>query len=1112
MAPFFAPKRLVSSLGEKAESLCQHGDRLYVGTSNGNLLIYEVTNAPGEDGGTSIKLMDTKKGLVRRAIDQLGFVREINSLIVLSEMTVTLFPVPGFTPSTVLVKAKAAFSFGLHTTIQHSPASTSVGTGKDASNIATPPSATIGLPGSMADSFSHPNAGATTMSIPSVVTQLLVGCRRKVVVYTWKDGEAQEIKEALIPHSPRAIAFLDADTAGFAYAPDYAIFSIPTMSIVDVTLPLPTAISATMGMGAFSGLTGYMSLGLGAKAKPTIAPVGNGEVLIGKDSEGIFVGKDGRPSGEKNIAWVASPDEIAYIRPYVFSVFPAGTIPSEILDASTTSESQPPSMIRTSVVQIRSSISAHVLQNFTIPFPVPSSPSPAGSVTADNKSSTDTVATTSTSTSLPSTAVQNASIHIPLFSSSTKSPLYMITTPVDRTVAAAEGSSIWQFGMRPWAEQIDELVENGYYADALSLLDVIDESALLDKVQRHTRIRALNAVSQFRASKFKEALDTFLELDINPAKVIALYPEAVSRRLSVPQKEWVSLYGGPAPSPDSASTSPLPGSGSGEPPGEDGAGGETVGGKHEKSSSEPAGTTITNSLGGSGVGTGAIRRLKGAGLGFLGAHGYKEKGDSDTASIHSVRRGVVKDDFRRSIEALTGYLVDRRTKLDPVLTSVNITFQNQHDDHKPLSEVPIDELFALPDAPLSVLTPEELLRFAQVVDTALYKSYIIIRPGLLKSFCSLPNWCEVSEVEEDLRGIQRFAELKDLYYGKKMHAKALQLLKDLSEEVSDIEDKLRPSITYLQKLGPEYLDHIFQFSRWIFDQNVDMGFEIFLSEDVELPHQAVANYLESINSKICAKYLEYIIEERHEETPAYHDRLAELYISMTLNAKRRNEDTTRKEVYAKLLQFLNTNDKIGADRLYGILSPTDLYEARAILLGRLGRHDQALELYVYHLHDYYKAEEYCKQIYQPKSPTSNVFLTLLRIYLRPTIKPTPTDLLAPALELISRHNPRLDPVETLNLLPPLVTAEDVRAFLIEALRAPIFDTRVVKHLSKARSDQVARRLMALQTRRVRVTDSRICPQCHKRIGNSVIAVHAPRGEVTHYQCREAFSRKLNVVT
>lgn len=53
-----------------------------------------------------------------------------------------------------------------------------------------------------------------------------------------------------------------------------------------------------------------------------------------------------------------------------------------------------------------------------------------------------------------------------------------------------------------------------------------------------------------------------------------------------------------------------------------------------------------------------------------------------------------------------------------------------------------------------MLTPEELLRFAQVVDTALYKSYIVIRPGLLSSFCRLPNWCEVSEVEEDLRSHQ----------------------------------------------------------------------------------------------------------------------------------------------------------------------------------------------------------------------------------------------------------------------------------------------------------------------------------------------------------------------
>lgn len=65
----------------------------------------------------------------------------------------------------------------------------------------------------------------------------------------------------------------------------------------------------------------------------------------------------------------------------------------------------------------------------------------------------------------------------------------MITTPVDRTAAAAEGSSIWQFTMCPWADQIDEFVEGGYYADALKLLEVIDDIALPDKVRVNSTLR-----------------------------------------------------------------------------------------------------------------------------------------------------------------------------------------------------------------------------------------------------------------------------------------------------------------------------------------------------------------------------------------------------------------------------------------------------------------------------------------------------------------------------------------------------------------------------------------------------------------------------------------------
>lgn len=85
------------------------------------------------------------------------------------EATVTLFPLPSFAPPTPLVKAKAAFSFSIHSSVH---------------NVQPP---------------ANPNSAAEpeftrTQPIPTLTTQLLVGCRRKVVIYSWKDGEPQDVK------------------------------------------------------------------------------------------------------------------------------------------------------------------------------------------------------------------------------------------------------------------------------------------------------------------------------------------------------------------------------------------------------------------------------------------------------------------------------------------------------------------------------------------------------------------------------------------------------------------------------------------------------------------------------------------------------------------------------------------------------------------------------------------------------------------------------------------------------------------------------------------------------------------------------------------------------
>ena len=95
------------------------------------------------------------------------------------------------------------------------------------------------------------------------------------------------------------------------------------------------------------------------------------------------------------------------------------------------------------------------------------------------------------------------------------------------------------------------------------------------------------------------------------------------------------------------------------------------------------------------------------------------------------------------------YLSDRRAKAAAALHALHI--DSQQDGIIPLYEASLDEVFSLPNAPLCSLTPEQLVRFAQILDTGLFKSYLLIQPALLRPLCSRPNWCEVTEVEEELR-------------------------------------------------------------------------------------------------------------------------------------------------------------------------------------------------------------------------------------------------------------------------------------------------------------------------------------------------------------------------
>jgi len=119
---------------------------------------------------------------------------------------------------------------------------------------------------------------------------------------------------------------------------------------------------------------------------------------------------------------------------------------------------------------------------------------------------------------------------------------------------------------------------------------------------------------------------------------------------------------------------------------------------------------------------------------------------------------------------------------------------------------------------------------------------------------------------------------------------------------------------------------------------------------------------------------------------------------------------------------------------------------------------------------------YCKSIYQPGTPTGTSSWHSANISLPPN--QISSDLAsARNWTSISRHSPRLDPVETLQLLPPLVTAQRCPDVFDRALRTPTFDPMSVREINKARNDRLLGSLCSWRPKglKLRIAECQLAP-------------------------------------
>jgi hypothetical protein len=333
------------------------------------------------------------------------------------------------------------------------------------------------------------------------------------------------------------------------------------------------------------------------------------------------------------------------------------------------------------------------------------------------------------------------------------------STPTDRALAA-EGSTLWAVRAADVGSTVDALVRAGRVLDAIGLVEAVGEShANLAPTQQLAHLRVLHAIAQFARGEYKPALEALLRHNVHPARVVALYPPEVAGELAVPREQWMQLFGAVAgarfePLQDDKDKDKVKASASGLP--------LPLRNAHLSLGRKRSNDTLRS-----------VSSVTSASVAVADRPMSPDGGAAAPSSPARPSAGTIAGLPRAAIDELIYYLSDRRQKLTGITPTAALP---READLPPLSDVPMDEIHALPDGPLSDLLGEQLLRTAQVVYTSLLRVYLLARPSLVGSLCRIENWCDVAQAEPLLRAKGRIDDLRDLYMQKQMHDKALSML------------------------------------------------------------------------------------------------------------------------------------------------------------------------------------------------------------------------------------------------------------------------------------------------------------------------------------------------
>lgn len=736
--------------------------------------------------------------------------------------------------------------------------------------------------------------------IPEIISRLAVAVKRRLLLWAWHESElGPEVGEIVLSESIRSVTWASATKVVCGMNGGFVIVDVETQAVEDIVGP--GAIGGTGGgPGRFGAVSsagmGYMGLG-GYMPKPLAAKLADGEMLLAKDINSLFITDTGKAIEKRQVPWPAAPEDIGYSYPYILDL-------------------QPPSK---GSLEVRNPDTLSLLQTVSLPGA--------------------------------------SALHFP--------PPTVSLAHAGKGFHVLSDRAVWKMDATDYDSQIEELVQNGKYDEAISILNMLEDALLKNKTETLRDVKMSKAEVLFGQKKYRESMDLFNEDDVHapPERVLRLFPKIISGALS----------GFPEEKDDESDE-------------HEGTNGSTNGDKAGKG--EPSAEAATSPQKGGGFAKYLMGGHRKANPETASIISSRKAEDDDAASV----RGKPTDDKAQedkdkdtaaAVAELFGYLAGARVRLQRVIDPVTGKLR-QRKSESGTTEEAFKSLFSSKADESDEQLEEDIKNTFRLIDTTLFRAYMYARPTLIGSLFRIPNFCDPDVVNEKLLEHNRYNELVDFFYGKKLHGQALALLKRFGSP--DEPDPAAPTlhgpqktVMYLQNLPPEMIDLILEYSEWTLKKDPKLAMEVFLadSENAEtLPRDKVIKFLGTIDVGLEVQYLEHIIMELNDTTPDFHNQLVELFIKY-LKEKERDEEWHK--LMERLVQFLQTSEPYGRLRAFNLIprdgksciwslrglsfdanggpQDPDFYEAQAVVLSKMEQHKQALELYVFKMKDYAKAEE-----------------------------------------------------------------------------------------------------------------------------------------------------------